>query len=88
MNGPLIAVAAVVTLGVMYVLVPLAAHTFQRYRNRKVLQCPQTQGLAEVDIDARRAALSSLFSRPILRIKACSLWPARKGCDQDCTKSA
>lgn len=88
MNGPLIAVGAVMALGLMYVLVPLAAHTFQRYRNRKVLHCPQTQGLAEVDIDAPRAALSSLFRRPILRIKDCSLWPGRKGCDQDCTKSA
>ncbi len=86
MNTPLITMAAIVALGVLFVLLPLVVHTFQRYRNRKVLRCPETQGLAEVDIDASRAAFSSAFGKAILRVKNCSLWPKRKGCGEGCLR--
>ena len=77
----------VVALGGLYVLLPVVIHTFQLYRNKKVKICPETGGLAQVDIDARRAALTSAIGRPHLRIKNCTLWPKRKDCDQNCLKS-
>ena len=86
MKTALITIAAVVALGGFYVLLPLVIHTFQRYRNKRVMTCPETGGLAEVDIDSRRAALTSAIGRPLLRIKNCTLWPKRKGCDEDCLK--
>ncbi len=86
MKTALITIAAVVALGGFYVLLPLVINTFQRYRNKRVMTCPETEGLAEVDIDSRRAALTSAIGRPLLRIKNCSLWPKRKGCDEECIK--
>jgi hypothetical protein len=86
MKTALITIAAVVALGGFYVLLPLVINTFQRYRNKRVMTCPETEGLAEVDIDSRRAALTSAIGRPILRIKNCTLWPKRKGCDEECIK--
>ncbi len=86
MNPTLITVAAIVALAALYVLLPVVIHTFQRYRNKRVLKCPESEGLAEVDIDAPHAAVSSVFGRPFLRIKNCTLWPKRKGCDQDCIR--
>ncbi len=86
MKTALITIAMVVALGGLYVLLPLVIHTFQRYRNKKVMTCPETEGLAEVDIDSRRAALTSAIGRPLLRIKNCTLWPKRKGCDEECIK--
>ncbi len=86
MKTALITIFMVVALGGLYVLLPLVIHTFQRYRNKRVMTCPETGGLAEVDIDSRRAALTSAIGRPILRIKNCTLWPKRKGCDEECIK--
>ncbi len=86
MKTALITIAMVVALGGLYVLLPLVVHTFQRYRNKRVMTCPETEGLAEVDIDSRRAAFSSAFGRPLLKIKNCTLWPKKKGCDEDCIK--
>lgn len=86
MNTPLITIAAIIALGGLFVVLPLFVHTFQRYRNKKVLKCPETGELAEVDINAPRAAISSLFSKPLLKVKNCTLWPKRKGCDEECLR--
>jgi len=87
MNTPWIAMAAVIALGMIYVLLPVIAHTFQRCRNKKVLKCPETGGYAEIDIDAPRAAFSSAFGKPLLRVKNCTLWPKRKKCPQGCLRA-
>ncbi len=86
MKTPLILVAAIMALGGLYVLLPLVVHTFQRYRDKRLMTCPETGGTAEVNIDAQRAAYSSAFGRPLLNIKNCTLWPKKKGCDEDCVK--
>lgn len=87
MNSPLIVMASIVALAFLYVLIPVAAHTFQRYRHKKVVECPETKRLAEVDTDATLAAFTSAFGRPLVRVKNCSVWPRRWGCRQDCVKS-
>ncbi len=84
MTHPWIVVIAVVGIGVLYVLLPLIADTFRRYRGIRVLRCPETGGHAEVGIDASRAAITSAFVRPQLRAKSCSLWPEKEKCAQDC----
>ncbi|MBI3990325.1 MAG: hypothetical protein HY347_12000 [candidate division NC10 bacterium] len=84
MSTPWIVVAAVVALGVLYVLLPVVAQTFLRYRRTKVLRCPEAGKEAEVGIDAARAAYTSAFGQPQLQVEDCSLWPERKDCGQDC----
>lgn len=86
MNAPWITVAAIVALASFYVLFPLVLHTYQRCRHKRVLVCPETKGMAEVDVDARLAAFSSAFGRPLLRVKDCSVWPERRGCAQACLR--
>jgi hypothetical protein len=86
MKIPLITMSAIIALAVLFVLLPVVVHAFQRYRKKRVLRCPETGGLAEVDIDAPRAAFSSAFGKPLLRVKNCSLWPKRKGCGEDCVR--
>ena len=87
MSAPGIVVAAIIALAAVYVLVPVAADTFRRFRTRKSLTCPVAGQEAEVGIDAGGAALTSVFGRALLRVKNCSLWPQRKGCGQDCVRS-
>ena len=36
MKTPLILAAVIIALGGLYVLLPLVAHTFQRYRNKRL----------------------------------------------------
>ncbi len=79
-------VLPIIALAVLYVLLPVALAVFSRYRLRKPLQCPETSAEAWVLVDARRAGVSSLFGRPSLRVKSCSLWPGRFGCGQGCLK--
>ena len=86
MNTPLITIAAIITLAVLFVLVPVVIHTFQAYRKKRVLRCPDSDRLAEGDIDASRAAVSSAFGRTLLKVKNCTLWPKRKGCAESCLK--
>ncbi len=79
-----ILIAAVILLGTFYVPVPLVINSFHRYRNKRVLRCPETGMLVEVDIDAKQAALSSPFGKPLLRVKNCTLWPEKENCHMEC----
>lgn len=81
---PLITVGAIVGLAVFFVFFPVALHAWQRYRHRRAVTCPQTNGVAEIGLDARHAAWTSIFGKTRLRIKECSLWPKRKGCPENC----
>jgi hypothetical protein len=86
MSAPWIVIAAIVGVGMLYVLLPVAADTFHRFRGRRSLRCPTTGEEAEVEVDARRAALGSIVGRLLLRVKGCSLWPERQGCAEECVK--
>ncbi len=84
MSHPWIVLVAVLAVACLYVLLPLVADTFRRFRSPRMLRCPETSGPAEVGIDAPRAAVTSAFGQPLLRVKSCSLWPERDQCKQHC----
>jgi hypothetical protein len=54
-----------------------------RYRGARVITCPENRSVAGVQLDALHAALTS-FGAPNLRLSACSRWPERAGCGQEC----
>ena len=69
MSTPLITIIAITLLGALYVTFPIVVDGFLRYRKKRVMQCPETKSLAEVDIDAPRAAVTSLLGKPQLTVK-------------------
>jgi len=79
-----IVITSIVAVALLYVLLPLVAETFRRFRGTKSLKCPIAGEEVNIDLDARRAALTSALGRVLLRVKNCSLWPERKDCAQDC----
>ena len=87
MSAPWIVLAAIVALAVAYVLFPVVGAVFLRFRGTRELACPETGATAKVGTDARWAAVTAAFRHPILRVKNCSLWPGRRGCEQDCLDS-
>jgi len=82
----LIGLATYILLPVICVVFGFAIETFRRYRESRILRCPETGSTATVGIDAYRAALTSVVEKPRLRAKNCSLWPGRKACGQGCLR--
>ncbi len=54
------------------------------YHGRRVIQCPENQRPAGVEVDARHAGLTALGGGPQLRLSTCSRWPERAACGQAC----
>ena len=54
-----------------------------RYRKRRLLRCPETGGVAIVDIDEQLWA-DQTVPRSHLRVKNCRLWPERGSCGRGC----
>ena len=86
MSAPWIVLAAIVALAVAYVLLPVVGAVFLRFRGTRELACPETGTNAEVGAAAGWAAFTAAFRNPILRVKHCSLWPGRRGCEENCLR--
>jgi hypothetical protein len=55
-----------------------------KFHGRAVVTCPETHQPAGVEMDSRHAAATALGGSPDLRLSACSRWPERAGCGQEC----
>jgi hypothetical protein len=84
MTDPWLVIAGIVALAVGYVLIPVVADAFARFRTPRHLRCPETGARAQVEVDAGHAALTAAIRVPVARVKRCSLWPERLGCAQRC----
>lgn len=83
-ENPMMLLGALLSLAALFVFAPVALHVYGRYRERCALRCPETGRLTSVQVDAGRAARSSLVGDPKLRVRDCARWPAKKDCDQKC----
>lgn len=89
MGQPWSLLAAIIALALVYVALPVFLLTYARFRGAGRLfhpvLCPVTREQASVNLDAVHAGLTgALAGRPRLRVEHCSLWPARRGCGQEC----
>ncbi len=80
----LMLIGAIVALAVLFTLTPVALHVYGLYRDRKELRCPETGRQTSVQIGAGKAAISSLFGEPKIRIEDFANWPGKKNCAQKC----
>jgi len=56
-----------------------------RFRGVRLIVCPENYQPAAVKVDAKRAARwAALSGEPELRLTACSRWPEKEGCAQEC----
>jgi hypothetical protein len=86
MSTALSMMAAVIAVGAGYVLLPVIADTFRRFRKERGVVCPETGRPATVKLDAGHAAATSALGRPKLRLTECSRWPEHRDCDQECLR--
>jgi hypothetical protein len=57
---------------------------YREYRGKRLVVCPETRQHVAVEVDAAHAAATAAAGDPELRLRSCTRWPERAGCDQDC----
>lgn len=77
-------VAVLVGLGGLFLFGRRFVRAWLAYRGTRVVVCPQTRETVAVELDARRAAFGAPAGHPRLRLDACTLWPQRGDCGQEC----
>jgi hypothetical protein len=55
-----------------------------RLRAPRLVTCPETEAPAAVTINATGTLLTSAFGGPFVWLSACSRWPSRRLCGQEC----
>lgn len=88
MDHPLILIAALAALAVLYVVVPVAAEGLARFRKGIHVDCPETGQSVDVSVTPSSAAAWSFRGPGSLRVVRCPLWPERQGCDRGCVARA
>ena len=81
-------IAAIVALGAVYVLLPVAAGTYRRMRGPRTVMCPETLQATAIELDAKRAALRSAFGDVKPKVAKCARWPEHQDCDQECLEES
>lgn len=80
---------------ILYIALPVALVVFlalrlgwawMTYRGPRLVTCPETQQPAGVNVDTAHAAWTAIVHPPALRLDACSRWPERQGCGQECLR--
>lgn len=79
--------STIVTTATLLISAPAAAAGVRAYRafgGLREISCPETMEAALVRIHVTRAIASRVVGGNDLRLKSCSLWPGKQGCDQAC----
>jgi hypothetical protein len=84
MDNPVTVIMPIVLLGILYVIVPVAADTYRRFRRPRLVVCPQNGFSATVQLDAARAVTTSVDGDPVVEIRSCSRWPEIGSCRRTC----
>lgn len=81
------AASTIVATASLMFSVPAAAAGVRAYRvfgGLREVSCPETEEAVLVRIHVTHAIASRLSGGNELRLKSCSRWPGRQGCDQAC----
>jgi len=61
-----------------------AAQTYLEFRGERLIECPENHKPAAVRVAVGKAALEAAVGNEQLRLSACSRWPEKQGCGQEC----
>lgn len=83
-------VGPIAAVGGLYVVVPVVADTYRRFRGKKSVTCPESTQPAEIELDAgliaARTAVGNRIERSDFKVLNCSRWPERHTCGQECVE--
>ena len=61
-----------------------AVRSFWRARGKRLVTCPENHCTAAVELNAAGAGLKAFHGKTYAHLQACSRWPEKEGCAQDC----
>lgn len=79
----LLVLAAAVAVAVIFEITR-ALRAYFKFRGQRVITCPENHQPAAVRVAAGKAAVESAIHAPHLNLSACSRWPEKAGCGQEC----
>lgn len=88
MDAARLTIMAIVAIGFFYVILPVTADVYFRFRRRRTVTCPETGRPAEVQIDAWHAAATAIPGPPGEHVTACTRWPEHAECAQGCVANS
>jgi len=59
-------------------------HAWHQFRGQRLVLCPDNDSYAAVKVDPKHAAATALRNDLDLRLNACSRWPEKETCQQEC----
>jgi len=74
------------SLAAMYATFRLvrAVRVYLKFRGQRLVSCPENHRPAAVRVAAGKVALKTMVGNQQLTLSACSLWPERETCGQEC----
>ena len=79
----------VIALGIAaaaYLVLRRPVRSYLALRGDRIVSCPENNQTVAVRLDAARAALSSASGSGRWRLEACTRWPEKAGCGEQCLK--
>ena len=77
-------IVALLVVVAIYFAVRFFVKASTRFGGGRVIICPETGKEAMVEVDKRRAALTSLVGRADIRLESCWRWSLNGDCGQEC----
>lgn len=77
-------IIAALVVAAIYFGIKYFVNSRQRFAGERVIICPETGKQAMVEVDARRAAWTSLVGQTDLRLENCWRWPIKQDCGEEC----
>ena len=81
--NPWLILVGLVLIAVVCVALPIGLAMSAHYRRWKIVGCPNTYRPAAILV-GRAGLAEALGIRALRRVRGCSLWPERRGCDRRC----
>jgi len=77
-------IVAVLVAVAVYIGIRYFVRVSRQFGGSRVIVCPETDKQAMVEVDTRRAALTSLVGQTDIRLESCWRWPLNRDCGQEC----
>ena len=77
-------IGVLVGVGVLSAFARRLFRAWLLYRGTRVVVCPETREMVAVEVDSVHASVTASQGRAQLRLDACTRWPERKDCGQEC----
>jgi hypothetical protein len=78
------AIATLLVIAGLFFGIRHFVRAYFRYRDSRLIICPDNKERAMVEVDAVHAAITSVLGQPDIRLQNCWRWPLHADCNQEC----